>query len=180
MQNKTNNSSKPTAEQLNDDLNLVHLGQKDLPVSMEEAFDLVEKSDTSKMVELTSTYFNFETKGDYVFIFEGMTTATLAQKDETGRMVNKKVEAVSLRNKAGETLINANAVLVNSCKKITSLPCFIKVQYLGDEKAQGGGTYKNLKVVTYPGAVGATGAIPNNTTASPVVTSEKKTSDLPF
>lgn len=142
-QTGTNGNGKQpeiSAAKLNEELNTSKLTGDPLPVTTEEAFKVFENADEKELVELTSEYFNFKTPGVYHFIFEGMTTATLD---------GKVCEAVRLRDKAERTLLNANAVLVNSCKKIESIPAYIRVEYIGDVKAAGG-TYKNLKVSSFP------------------------------
>jgi hypothetical protein len=112
-------------------------------ITFDEAFELLEGADEKGFVELTSEYFNFDTKGTYNFLCEGISEATID---------GKTIEIVKLRNKEGKQLINGNAVLVNSCKRLTVLPAYIRVNYVGEIK-NAKGTYKDLQILTLPQAV---------------------------
>lgn len=142
MSNRTENSkeTKPTGAEINEKLNEAFLGLDVLPVSKEEAFKIMAGAKIENLEELTSEYFNFEKVGVYDFILTGFTVA---------RIEGKEVECVTMENEKGESLINGNAVLVNSAKKVSTMPCFLKVNYVGDVKTKAG-SYKNLKVYTFP------------------------------
>src|SRR5262245_24907738 len=116
----------PTMEEVNDAPNKLILGQTS-PVTMQEAFDFMENIDTTQLEDLSRSYFDFKEIGNYVFLFTGMSKA---------KIDNKEVEVVELENKAGEQFINANAMVVNACKRVTTLPCFIVVKYVGEQKAK--------------------------------------------
>lgn len=138
------NTANLTPEKAQDSLNeLLNLGETKSGVTYDEAFAILEKADASKMTELTSEYFNFEKPGTYNFVFEGMSTANID---------GKTIDVVLLRDKEGKQLINGSAVLVNSLRKVTIMPTFVRVEYLGDEKAAKG-SYKNLSVRVLPNAV---------------------------
>jgi hypothetical protein len=138
------NAANLTPENAQDSLNeLLNLGESKSGITYAEGFEILEKADSAKMTELTSEYFNFEKPGTYNFVFEGMSTANID---------GKTVDVVLLRDKEGKQLINGNAVLVNSLRKVTILPTFVRVQYIGDEKSAKG-SYKNLSVRVLPNAV---------------------------
>lgn len=103
-------------------------------------FKTLEKKD---LIELSSTYLQFKEKTTYDLIATGFCTFT----DEKG----EEKPAVSLLNEDRESLINANAVLVNSLKKIgaENLPCFIRVETLEKVKTANG-SYMNMKVLRGP------------------------------
>lgn len=119
--------------------------QVEKPVSDKDLFEAMKNVSEEELQELTSTYFNFKTTGTYHFTVLGLTTAYLD---------GKTVDAVSLKDEDENLLLNANTVLVNSVRKITTLPCYIRVQYLGDIAAERPNgekfTYKNLKVLSFP------------------------------
>jgi hypothetical protein len=106
-------------------------------------FEAVKELENSDLIELSSTYLSFAENSTYDLIATGFTTFT----DEKG---NEK-EAVSLINEQKESLINANAVLVNSLKKIgaENLPCFVRINTLSKVKTANG-SYMNMKVLRGP------------------------------
>lgn len=140
------NKNTVTPEQANDALNeLMIKGASSLGLTYEQAFEILSAADQRVMQELTGEYFNFEKEGTYHFIFEGMSLTNMAD----GKGGTRPVEIVKLRDKDGNILVNGNAVLVNSLKKVEQLPCYCRVIYKGDKKS-GTNTYKDLQVFTLP------------------------------
>jgi hypothetical protein len=115
---------------------LMLTGEAKNGVTYEQAFDILEKANEAQMQNIATDYFNFETKGTFHFMFEGMDTAEID---------GKVIDVVRLRNREGKCLINGNAVLVNSLRKVTTLPAMVRVVYESDGKSAKG-TYKDLKV----------------------------------
>jgi hypothetical protein len=135
-----------TAEQANEAMAIAFVRNEAAPISMEEAFNLVENASIEDMQELTGSLLKFGGNdglpaGEYVFFFTGMKNVTID---------GKLIEGVELKDSHGTTFTNINAVLVNSCKRMTSIPAFIKVIFRGDKKTSDNkNTYKDLSVYTF-------------------------------
>ena len=100
-----------------------------------KAFSEVEIKD---FIELSSSYLKFQENTRYNLVATGLTTFV----DDNG----EEKAAVSLMNDNKESLINANAVLVNSVKKLAdSLPAGIVVLTGGKIKGANG-SYLSMKV----------------------------------
>lgn len=100
-----------------------------------KAFSEVEIKD---FIELSSSYLKFQENTRYNLVATGLTTFV----DDNG----EEKAAVSLMNENKESLINANAVLVNSVKKLAdSLPAGIVVLTGGKIKGANG-SYLSMKV----------------------------------
>jgi len=100
-----------------------------------KAFAEVEIKD---FIELSSSYLKFQENTRYNLVATGLTTFV----DDNG----EEKAAVSLMNENKESLINANAVLVNSVKKLAdSLPAGIVVLTGGKIKGANG-SYLSMKV----------------------------------
>jgi len=100
-----------------------------------KAFSEVEIKD---FIELSSSYLKFEENKRYNLVATGLTTFV----DDNG----EEKAAVSLMNENKESLINANAVLVNSVKKLAdTLPAGIVVLTGGKIKGANG-SYLSMKV----------------------------------
>lgn len=135
---KQNNAAQDAAE----NTGLEVAGKNQIEAAFER-FEDVEKLESKDLIELSSSYLKFEENKTYDLIATGFTTFV----DEKG----EEKEAVGLINKDRESLINANAVLVSSLKKIgaENLPCFIRVVTAGKIKGANG-TYQAMKVLRGP------------------------------
>jgi hypothetical protein len=116
-----------------------------LPASMEgisdeDAFELMEKADSSKLKKLTGDYWK-PSPGVHVFKFMDMTTVEFDGQEQ---------EAVVLLDKSGTTWVAGQAVLVNSLKKVTELPCFCKIIVDGGMVKGKNGSYYPMQVLTFP------------------------------
>lgn len=147
FQNQTNKNfmakKKLSIDDAQDAANeLLVKGESSEGVSWEDAWKVVEDAKTEMLSELTSEYFTPEEDSEYNLLFEGMGKATLEGKD---------VEVVNLRDKSGRKMINGNAVLVNSLKRCTVLPAFVRI--VTRKKVKGGnGTYLDMSVFVLPSA----------------------------
>ena len=131
-----------TADAVQDAMNQSLITNDELPIPINQAIEMFEKTPEMELEEITSEYFEFETKGDYYFVFEGMTTMDI--KNQTTQLTETK-EAVRLVDKSGQRLINANTVLVRELKKLTEIPSFVKVSYVEDVKSASG-SYKSFRI----------------------------------
>lgn len=136
---KQNNAAQDAAE---NNTALEVAGKNQIEAAFERFAD-VEALESKDLIELSSSYLKFEENKTYDLIATGFTNFV----DEKG----EEKEAVSLINKDRESLINANAVLVSSLKKIgaENLPCFIRVVTAGKIKGANG-TYQAMKVLRGP------------------------------
>ena len=130
-----------SAGELSEKLNESLITGEEIPLTMEEQFAIFENIDSDELVNLTAEYFNFKTFGEYHFYFDGISTA---------KMEDKVIDVVMLRDKQNVSWINGNAVLVNSCRKITTIPCYLRIKYTEDVKAPGGGKYKKMDISHFP------------------------------
>lgn len=105
-------------------------------ISIEDAFKSIEKATDEMFEETTSTYFNFEKPGKYMFIFNGTDEITID---------GKTTKIVKLIDKSGAHFVNGNVVIVNQLSKLQQIPCFVRIDYLGEEKSASG-TYKNFRI----------------------------------
>jgi len=137
---KTENKPKVSIEEANNVFNqLETTGQS--AVSFEEAFEMLQNAPDGSLENLSRSYFKFDKQGDYYFVVQGLSTM---KKDD------KVVEVVEMMNKEKEQFINGDQVFVTAVRKLTTIPCFVKVVYKGDVR-NNKGTYKNLEVHTFSG-----------------------------
>jgi hypothetical protein len=105
------------------------------------AFSEVEEKD---LITLTEDYLKLDPDETYNLIFTGMTKFTGERGGE--------VDAVQLIDEENKKWINGNTVLVNSLKKVTSLPCMVRVVTKKMIKTKNG-TYQDLDVFVLSNAV---------------------------
>ena len=119
----------------NDDLTLGNTNA--LASEVIKDFSTVDKS---LLVGLTQEYLNLEENKTYDVIFKSMSEF----EGDKGT-----VEAVLLVGEDGMNYINGNTVLVNSCKKVTKIPCLIRI-VTGDyvKSSKGTGKYLSMEVFT--------------------------------
>lgn len=95
---------------------------------------------------LTQEYLQLKENTTYNLVFTAMTNF----KGEGG----KEVEAVVLVDKDASTFINGSTVLVNSLKKVTSLPCLVRIVTGSLQKSSSGaGKYLDMEIFVIPKAV---------------------------
>lgn len=134
-----------TGSEVNEALNRSMVKGEQLPVGLEEAFDIVEKTDTRTMKALSAAYYDLKENSTYVFIFEGiMETEMSGTNGET-----KKVKVVKLRDKKGDSYIHGAKVLVSSLEQAQQLPCMVKVETKGKIKTANG-SYLDMAVYIFP------------------------------
>jgi len=97
--------------------------------------------DESELVSITEDYLKFEEDTTYNMVFVNTTKFT---GDRGGEM-----DAVSLIDEEGKKWINAGTVLVNSLKKVTQLPCLIRIVTKGTIKSKNG-QYLDMDVFVLP------------------------------
>jgi hypothetical protein len=116
---------------------LVLRGESQQGITWGQAFDFAEGQETEKMKALTGAeWLKLENFGQFTFAFMGMDTA----ETEDGT-----VEVVKLSDRDGKEWISSLAVLLSVCKKLTTIPTFIKILYEQDKKGANG-KYKDLKI----------------------------------
>lgn len=102
---------------------------------------------TNEMLQgLTQEYLQLKEEKTYNMVFTAMSTF----KGDSGG----EVPAVVLVDEKGGQFINGNTVLVNSLRKVTSLPCLVRV-VTGKlvKSASGTGKYLDMEVFVLPKAV---------------------------
>ncbi len=98
----------------------------------------VADQEKSALVEISSTYLSFKENEKYVLAVTGLTSIVDDQGEEK--------TAVSLMNKEGESLTNANALLVSAVKKLESqIPFAIVIETKGKVKGKNG-SYLDMKI----------------------------------
>lgn len=92
--------------------------------------------------DLACDYFNFE-QGEEVFLaFTGMTTMT-----DTKSGKDKEIEAVQFVDENLKKYINADAVIVSTCRKLVPIT-FLKIICTGEEDGKKG-TYKKFNITKH-------------------------------
>lgn len=93
---------------------------------------------------LTSEYLQLKENKTYNLVFTAMTVFTGQKGGE--------VPAVELVNEEGTKFINGNTVLVNSLKKVTHMPCLVRI-VTGKLVKSPNGSYLDMEVFVLPKAV---------------------------
>lgn len=138
---------KLTANELGDIVQGLAIGQHiDLPISMEQAFDLFEQLDDKELETLGGAeYLDWEQmqNGKYVFLFTGVTSWKGIDKATNQP---KEVPAVKLTGKDGKEYVCASKLLYDNCLPLQQIPCMIRIVYGGKKRAGNGNSYFDLKV----------------------------------
>ena len=109
------------------------------------AFDKVP---TSALQQLNSEYLKLEENSSYSFIFLGMTTL---KGKEGSNDAEREYEGVRLIDKDGKNYVSGLTVLVTELKKVTVLPCLVKIVTKKETKSSSGiGKYLAMEVYTVP------------------------------
>jgi hypothetical protein len=131
---------KPSASEVNESL---ALGGQDVGVTGKEAFDIMKNAKDSELTELTGDYLEFKAVGEVKdLLFTGMTHVTID---------GKTMDAVELMDERGAKFVYSGIVVVSACKKLTQMPCYVRLIYKEDVKSANG-VYKNIRVLTFPSA----------------------------
>ena len=110
--------------------------------SVSEVLKQFENVDNSQLMSITKEYLSLEEKKTYNFCFMGIETMT--------NQKGQQVEAVSLIDKDGKQFISGSIVLVSNLKKVTKLPCLVKIVTKSEVQGQNG-KYLDLDVYTFAG-----------------------------
>jgi len=95
---------------------------------------------------LTANYLQMKETTTYNLVFTAMTKF----KGDNGG----EVDAVELVNEKGEKFINGNTVLVNSLRKVTIMPCLVRIVTGKLQKSGSGqGKYLDMEVYVLPKTV---------------------------
>jgi hypothetical protein len=132
-----------TAEQANDAMHALSTTGDEQSISFEQAFDLVDKADTSKMTDLTLGFFEFEKNKEYTVFVKRLFKTTVKERE---------TEVVEFLDRNKTPHMSGAAVLVNAVKKLTTIPCFIKIKCNGKTKGTEG-SYYDLEITTFTGNV---------------------------
>jgi hypothetical protein len=106
-----------------------------------------EKISSDGLTGLTQEYLELKQNTTYNLIFTGMSTF----KSSEGK---GDVEAVLLVDKSAKQYINGNTVLVNSLKRVTAMPCLVRI-VTGDMIKSSNGNYKylDMDVIVLPKSI---------------------------
>jgi hypothetical protein len=115
-------------------------------VDMERLFDAAALVPVKEMTKVAGdAYLEFEAGEMVILLCMGIAKDALPSKTEQG----KTVDAVSFRNRDNNELINADAVMVSTVKRLKeqgrTFPMFMNV-YCKGEKKSSKGTYKDLEI----------------------------------
>lgn len=136
---KENSVTEVTRQQ--DNLNV-----QNVSATAEEIISSFENVQTSDLQQLNAEYMKMEKDKTYDCIFAGMTTMKGDNDSET--------EAVLLIDKEGRRLINANTIVVSQLKKVTQLPCLVRLVCHGEKRSSNGkNTYTDVDVYVLPKTV---------------------------
>jgi hypothetical protein len=109
-----------------------------------EADSLIEKFESSEdddLQKLNTDYISFEENTKYNFIFNGMTTMKTQEGED--------LQCVVLIDKENVQHINGNKVLVNNLKRVTQIPCFVRI-VTGKTIKGKNGSYLDMSVYVLP------------------------------
>jgi hypothetical protein len=107
----------------------------------QDPFEQFEKMDDKDLASITADYLELAVNTKYNFKFMGMTTFTSERQGE--------VEAVILEDANGARFISGVTVLVNNLKKVTEMPCFVRILTKGKVKTKNG-EYLDMDIMTLP------------------------------
>jgi hypothetical protein len=133
--------NKPDAAKVNESLALG--GENVEGVTLAEAFRILRETKDSELQEMTGEYLSFEKVGETKDLyFTGLTTLTID---------DKTMDAAQFTDETGQNFVYLGVVVVSACKRLTQVPCYVRLKYVSDEKSANG-TYKNIRVFTFPNA----------------------------
>jgi hypothetical protein len=112
--------------------------------SVDEMIDALENVSDEHFEDATSEYLELKEGEIFNGLFTGMTTFTNDKQQE--------IEAVLLTGKENRKYIYAGAVVVGSLKKVTQMPCLIRLTHKGKVKGKNG-TYHDIQVQVLKPAV---------------------------
>jgi hypothetical protein len=115
-------------------------------VDMERLFDAAALVPVKEMTKVAGdAYLEFEAGEMIILLCMGIAKDAMPSKKEVGTMV----DAVSFRNRENNELINADAVMVSTVKRLQeqgrTFPMFMNI-YCKGEKKSAKGTYKDLEI----------------------------------
>ena len=113
---KANEVSNALVKAENEQDNLSLNNAKEQSAVILGSFSEVKEED---LIALTEDYLTLEPDTTHNFIFTAMTKFTGERGGE--------IDAVSLIDEEGKKWINGSTVLVNSLKKVTTMPCLVRV-----------------------------------------------------
>jgi len=130
---------KATGEEANKLAYDMVMTSEEQKITMNEAFDIVEATESNQMVDLSSSFLKMELGKRYVFLVRGV---------ESQMIKGKQVDVVKLENKDGQVFVGGDKMLVDAAKRLTQIPCFLKV-FFKEEKSSPMGKYKFLEISTF-------------------------------
>lgn len=104
----------------------------------EEFFDKLESIQEEEMLNTDAEYLEFADGETHNLIFTGF---------EAGKFENEEREMACFTGRNGWRYVNANAVIVNSMKKLCA-PCPVRIVCTGETKNAKGNKYKTFKIFT--------------------------------
>jgi hypothetical protein len=113
-----------------------------------QVLDAFDKVPTSSLQQLNSEYLKLEENSSYSYIFTGMTTL---KGKEGSNDAEREYEGVKLVDREGKNYVSGLTVLVTELKKVTVLPCLVKIVTKKETKSSSGmGKYLAMEVYTVP------------------------------
>ena len=122
------------------------------PLLMEENADDIlnafDKVDVKHLQQLNTEYLKLKENSTYSFIFMGMTTLK-GKEQQPGE--SKEYEGVKLIGTGGKNYVSGLTLLVSELKKVTELPCLVKIITKTEVKSTTGmGKYLAMEIYTIP------------------------------
>jgi len=113
---------------------------------------MAKQVDNAELIKVGgSAYAELEEGETYIFIYNGIIPNAMKSL-KAGATDDDFVDAVSLTNEAGEETINADVVLLSTCKKLDAMgkkpPYLLKI-FVDGMKGEKGRQYKNLQIWSY-------------------------------
>jgi hypothetical protein len=112
--------------------------------SVDEMIDALENVSDDHFDDATSEYLELKEGEIFNGLFTGLTKFTNDKQQE--------IDAVMLTGKENKKYIYAGAVVVGSLKKVTTMPCLIRLTHKGKVKGKNG-TYHDIQVQVLKPAV---------------------------
>ncbi len=110
-----------------------------------QAFEMMRNAKPGELATLSSNYWKPDSANSVMlFLFTGMST----MKNEQGATV----PAVLLQDEEGTNWINAASMLTSQLAKVTQLPAYVRLTYLGKKTNAKKQQYDDFKIETFHAA----------------------------
>ena|ERR1700748_477798 len=130
-----------TPQQALDFLNDLLIG-KEIPISREECFAILQNVKKEDMEEMTLPLFDYEKGKVYNLLYHGTERKSIKGKEQ---------DVATVEDAEGKKFITTAVVLITSMRNVTQLPAFCRVECNGKTKTSNG-EYYDLSVSVFPTA----------------------------